>query len=162
MRASEIEEVLRTDVAEPSPAFAAELDRRVAEGFPKPARRRRAWLRPAIAGAAVLIGVAVVAVSLVGNGGPRRSAPVPLSQDRLGNALVERRTLKLRRQTRATRARIAELNATIVALSARLRTLRSRTSYSTVTVTLEQAKTKHAGGTGAAFDDARRILEGIL
>src|SRR5437763_14589979 len=81
MRASEIEEVLRTDVAEPSPAFAAELDRRVAEGFPKPARRRRAWLRPAIAGAAVLIGVAVVAVSLVGNGGPRRSAPVPLSRD---------------------------------------------------------------------------------
>ena len=281
MRLPEIEEVLRTDVAEPSPAFAAELDRRVAEGFPRPARQRRAWLRPAIAGVAVLIVVAVVAVSLIGNDGQRRrstsgeaaaqlprepsanaamsstaqpfsrlvdtrhverdvqltiaaardklqqtadgigtvaethhgfvysshvttgdagtaggtfelrvpqrelestiadlsklgelrsrsenaqdlTAPFSKTQDRLGNALVERRTLKLRRQTRATRARIAELNATIDALNARLRNLRSRTRYSTVTVTLEQAKTKHAGGTGAAFDDARRILEGIL
>ena len=280
MRLPEIEEVLRTDVEEPSPAFAAELDRRVAEGFPKPAKQRRAWLRPAIAGAAVLIVVAVLAVSLVGNDGrhrsstsgeaaaqlPRESAPAnamsstqPLSgavdarrverdvqltiaaardklqqtadgigtvaethhgfvysshvttgdagtaggsfelrvpqreleatiadlsklgelrsrsenaqdltapfsktQDRLGNALVERRTLKLRRQTRATRARIAELSATIDALNVRLKNLRDNTSYSTVTVTLEQAKKKQSGGTGAAFDDARRILEGML
>jgi hypothetical protein len=280
MRTSEIEEVLRSDVAEPSPAFAAELDRRVASGFPKPARRRRAWLRPAIAAAAVLIVVAVVVVSVTGNdeghrssssveaaaqmprelppasassspqqfslaGSSRRverdvqltiaatrdklqqtadgigtvaethhgfvytshvttgdagtaggsfelrvpqreleatiadlsklgelrsrsenaqdlTAPFGKTQDRLGNALVERRTLKLRRQTRATRARIAELNAEIDALNVRLRNLRSRTSYSTVMVTLEQAKKGHSGATGAAFDDARRILEGIL
>lgn len=273
MRLPEIEEVLRTDVEEPSPAFAAELDRRVADGFPKPVHRR-AWLRPALAGAAALVVVAVVAVSVVGGGehrvtstfharpkppalqefssvqptmalsvrrvqrdvqltiaaardklqqtadgigtvaethhgfvssshvttgdagtaggsfelrvpqreleatiadlsklGELRSrsenaqdltAPFSKTQDRLGNALVERRTLKLRRQTRATRARIAELNATIDALNARLKNLRSRTSYSTVTVTLEQAKKTHAGGTGAAFDDARKILEAML
>jgi Domain of unknown function (DUF4349) len=280
MRLPEIEEVLRTDVEEPSPAFAAELDRRVAAAFPKPARRRPQWLRPALAGAAVLVVAAVVVVSLIGGDGQHRSstsgeaaaqlprelsrqstlsapadqvlmvdarrvergvqltiaaardklqqtadaigtvaethhgfvssshvttgdagtaggtfelrvpqreleatiadlsklgelrsrsenaqdltAPFSKTQDRLGNALVERRTLKLRRPTRATRARIAELNATIDALNARLKNLRSRTSYSTVTVTLEQAKKNHAGGTGAAFDDARRILEGML
>jgi hypothetical protein len=266
MRAAEIEEVLRTDVAEPSPAFAAELDRRVAEGFPRPERQRRAWLRPALAAGAIVLVVAVAVVALrahqehkiseafkgstsgdaamlavpsrrverdvqltiaaahdklqqtadgVGTvaerhhgfvyssnvttgdaataGGtfqlrvPQReleatiadlsklgdlksrsenaqdlTAPFGRTQDRLGNALVERRTLKLRRQTPAVRARIAELNATIARLNARLRNLRSRTSYSTVTVTLEQARKKHAAGTGAAFDDARRILEGML
>ena len=269
MKATEIEEVLRTDVEEPSPAFAAELDRKVAEGFPRPPRRRPAWLRPALAGAAVLTVVAVVALSVTGghdevsspqaahlarespsaalsaaapltrrverdvqltiaaphdklqqtadgigtvaeshhgfvssshvttgdsaSGGtfelrvPQRelqstiadlsklgelrsrsesaqdlTAPYGRSQDRLGNALVERRTLKLRRQTPAVRARIAELNATVDHLSARLRNLRTRTSYSTVSVTLEQAKKKHSAGTGAAFDDAQRILEGML
>jgi hypothetical protein len=269
MRLPEIEEVLRTDVAEPSPAFAAELDRRVAEGFPRPARQRRTWLRPAIAGAAVVLVLVVVGVVALGRqedtvshafhgnmllrapadaaapltarrverdvqltiaatrdklqqtadgigtvaethhgfvasshvttgdagsaGGtfelrvPQRelqstiadlsklgelksrsenaqdlTAPFGRTQDRLGNALVERRTLKLRRQTPAVRARIAELNATIDGLTARLKNLRSVTSYSTVSVTLEQAKKKHAGGTGAAFDDARRILEGML
>jgi Domain of unknown function (DUF4349) len=268
MRTPEIEEVLRSDVAEPSPAFAAELDRRVADGFPRPPRQRRVWVRPALAGAAVLIVVAVVAISLTGSDGmtrvtgtfharlapdpgvsaaaaPRRvqrdveltiaappdklqqtadgvgtvaeshhgfvssshvttgdagasggtfelrvpqrelqstiadlsklgelrsrsessqdlTAPYGRTQDRLGNALVERRTLKLRRRTAAVRARIAELNATIDRLSARLRNLRTSTSYSTVSVTLEQAKKKHSAGTGAAFDDARRILEGML
>ena len=275
----QIEAVLRSDVAEPSPAFAAELDRRVREGFPQPPRRRPAWLRPALAGAAVLVVVAVVAVSLIGNDGQRRTstaalkaaptagaaqaqplaqqfrqfsgaselrkverdvqltiaapqdklqqaadgvgtvaeshhgfvssshvttgdtgaggsfelrvpqrelqstladlsklgelrsrsesaqdltAPYGRTQDRLGNALVERRTLKLRRPTDAIRARIAELSATIDRLSARLRNLRTRTSYSTVSVTLEQSKKKSGAGTGAAFDDARSILEGML
>jgi len=273
----QIEAVLRTDVAEPSPAFAAELDRRVREGFPKPPRRRRVWLRPALAGAAVLLVVAVVAVSVTGGDGQRTAlrapamraapdagvsarevspgaaltvssrrverdvqltiatpqdklqqaadgvgtvaeshhgfvasshvttgdggasggsfelrvpqrelqstiadlsklgelrsrsesaqdltAPYRRTQDRLGNALVERRTLKLRKPTAAIRARIAELNATIDRLSARLRNLRTRTSYSTVSVTLEQSKKKAGAGTGAAFDDARRILEGML
>jgi Domain of unknown function (DUF4349) len=269
MRAAEIEEVLRTDVAEASPAFAAELDRRVAKGFPRPARRRPRWLRPALAGAAALaVGAAIVVGSLSGGtehrastgmaagaevlqapaapaGAARRverdvqltiaaahgklqqtadgigtaaeshhgfvasshvttgdagtpggsfelrvpqreleatiadlsklgelrsrsenaqdlTAPFGRTQDRLGNALVELRTLKLRRRTPAVRARIAELNATIASLSARLRNLRGRTSYSTISVTLEQAKKKHAAGTGAAFDDARRILEGML
>src|SRR3954447_137639 len=64
----QIEAVLRSDPPEPSPAFAAELDRRVREGFPKPPRRRRVWLRPALAGAAVLVVVAVVAFSVVGGG----------------------------------------------------------------------------------------------
>src|SRR5436190_7534037 len=255
MRAPEIEEVLRTDGAEPSPGFAAEPDRRVAEGFPKPTRRPRPWLRPALAAAGVLIVVAVVALSVTGGrekvatfhareapaaafaqstAAPGRrverdvqltigaahdklqqtadgigtvaethhgfvysshvttgdagassgsfelrvpqrelqatiadlsklgelksrsensqdlTAPYGRTQDRLGNALVERRTLKLRRQTAAVRARIAELNATIDRLSARLRNLRTRTSYSTVTVTLEQAKKKRSAGTGAA------------
>jgi Domain of unknown function (DUF4349) len=261
----QIEAVLRSDVAEPSPAFAAELDRRVSEGFPKPARRPRPWLRPALAAGAVVLAAAIAVVALrlhqehkvseAFNGratdanllaaGPRRverdvrltiaasgdklqqtadaigttaeahhgfvasshvttgdtgtsggsfelrvpqrelestiadlsqlgqlrsrsenaqdlTAPFGRTQDRLGNALVERRTLKLRSQAPAVRARIAELNATIDRLGARLRNLRGRTSYSTVSVTLEQAKKKHAGGTGAAFDDARRILEGIV
>src|SRR4051794_33363892 len=70
----QIEEVLRTDVAEPSPAFAAEVDRRVAERFPKPARRRPQWLRPALAGAAALIVVAVVAISVIGNDGRHKSS----------------------------------------------------------------------------------------
>ena len=43
-----------------------------------------------------------------------------------------------------------------------MKNLRRNTAFSTVTVTLEQAKKKHAAGTGAAFDDARRILEGML
>jgi uncharacterized protein DUF4349 len=271
----QIEAVLRSDLPEPSPAFAAELDRRVREGFPKPPRRRPVWLRPAMAAAAVLVVVAVVALSVTGrsrdttaslpakpapqmrdlagqvsssavtvngerkvqrdvqltiaaphdklqqtadgvgtvaeshhgfvasshvttgdagaSGGsfelrvPQRelqstiadlsklgelrsrsenaqdlTAPYGRTQDRLGNALVERRTLKLRPQTPAIRARIAQLSATIDRLSARLRNLRSRTSFATVSVTLEQSKKKSEGGTGAAFDDARRILEGML
>src|SRR3954451_15642512 len=279
MRAPEIEEVLRTDVAEPSPAFAAELDELVRDGFPR-RQPRIAWpkLWPALAGAAVLLVVAVVALSVFGSddqhststavrkagpaargvrsagdasvqlsaamptrrvqrdvqltiaaangklqqvadsigtvaeshhgfvsnshvttgdtgasGGsfelrvPQRelqstiadlsklgelrsrsesaqdlTAPYGRSQARLGNALVEPRTLKLRTPTPATRARIAELNATIDRLSARLRNLRGRTSFSTVSVTLEQSKKKENGGTGAAWDDARRILDGML
>jgi hypothetical protein len=51
---------------------------------------------------------------------------------------------------------------TIDRLSARLRNLRGRTSFSTVSVTLEQSKKKENGGTGAAWDDARRILDGML
>src|SRR3954464_15246697 len=62
----QIEAVLRSDLPEPSPAFAAELDRQVRDGFPKPPRRRPVWLRPALAGAAVLVGVAVVAISTFG------------------------------------------------------------------------------------------------
>src|SRR3954447_10253404 len=273
----QIEEVLRSDLPEPSPAFAAELDRRVREGFPKPPRRRPVWLRPALAGAAVLVVIAVVALSVTGRsrdttaslpakpapqmrdlsagrqassnavmatgerkverdvqltiatpqdklqqaadgvgtvaeshhgfvssshvttgdagaaGGsfelrvPQRelqstiadlsklgelrsrsesaqdlTAPYGRTQDRLGNALVERRTLKLRPRTAAIRARIAELSATIDRLGARLRNLRGRTSFSTISVTLEQSKKKSGAGTGAAFDDARRILEGML
>src|SRR3954469_3730689 len=62
----QIEAVLGSDLPEPSAAFAAELDRRVREGFPKPPRRRPVWLRPALAGAAVLVVIAVVALSVTG------------------------------------------------------------------------------------------------
>src|SRR5438128_453997 len=79
MRASEIEEVLRSDVEEPSPAFAAELDRRVAAGFPKPAPQRRVWLRPALAATAAVVAVGVVAISLLGDDGQHRSTPHVLS-----------------------------------------------------------------------------------
>jgi hypothetical protein len=282
----QLEAALRADSAEPSPAFAAELDRRVREGFPKPARRRRVSLPslwPALAAATLLVVVAVVALSVLGGGGrsttttsalraqpapapvrdlaQRLSAATPAAgrrverdvqltiaaaqdnlqqaadgvgtvtqshggfvlsshvttgntgtsggsfelrvpqkeleatiadlsklghlrsrsengqdvtapynhvQDRLGNALIERRTLKL--QLRHTppgakadsiRARIATLNGAIDTLNLRLKNLRSRTVYSTVSVTLEASK-NGAGGTGAAFDDARRILQGML
>src|SRR4051795_12763421 len=228
----QIEAVLRSDVAEPSPAFAADLDRRGSEGFPKPARRPRPWLRPALAAGAVVVvaaiavigtrvqqehkisesfkgappallsraappdatlsaaaprrverdvqltiaapqdklqqaadGVGTVAESHHGfvssshvttgdagaSGGsfelrvPQRelqstiadlsklgelrsrsesaqdlTAPYGRTQDRLGNALVERRTLKLRSRTAAIRARIVELSVTIDRLGARL------------------------------------------
>src|SRR3954454_21071878 len=61
---------LRADSAEPRPAFAAELDRRVAAGFPKPRRRFSLpsfWI-PALAAAAVLIALAVVSISSLGGG----------------------------------------------------------------------------------------------
>ena len=96
------------------------------------------------------------------------TAPYNHIQDRLGTALVERRTLKLRlrhaqgAKADSIRARIATLNAAIDTLNARMKNLRSRTVFSTVSVTLEQAKKGSGGGTGAAFDDGRRILEGML
>jgi hypothetical protein len=285
----QLEAALRADAPEPSPAFAAELDRRVAERFPKPPRRRLSLpsLWPALAAATVLVVVAVVAISVLGGGADRRvtatfhgnleprdlsrraaptanslqqfsaassgrrverdvqltiaaardklqqaadgigtvaeshrgfvlsshvttggagpsggsfelrvpqrelqatiadlsklgdvrsrsengqdvTAPYNHIQDRLGTALVERRTLKLRlRHTQGAeadsiRARIATLNAAIDTLNARMKNLRSRTVFSTVSVTLEEAKKGSGGGTGAAFDDARRILEGML
>jgi hypothetical protein len=278
---------LRADSPEPEPRFAAELDRRVSDGFPRPRRRsalpaalRRRW-RPALAGAAVLIIAAVVAAGLLqrraedrigasfhalpkdatnavaapsvgstdqvlarrvernvqltiaaardklqeaadgvgtvaeshhgfvlsshvttgaaGTSGgsfelrvPQRelqatiadlsklgqlrsrsengqdmTAPYNDVQNRLGDALVERRTLKLRlrhahgSKADSIRARLATLNAAIDGLSSRMRDLRQRTILSTVSVTLEQAKDS-SGGTGPAFDDARRILEGML
>src|SRR4051812_33266368 len=90
----QIEAVLRSDVAEPSPAFAAELDGRVRDGFPKPPRRRPVWLRPALAGAAMLVVVAVVAISVTGGGerqvigtsGARLAAPRDLSARQFSRA----------------------------------------------------------------------------
>src|SRR3954449_4653419 len=66
----QLEAALRADAPEPSPAFAAELDRRVADGFPKPPRRRLSLpsLWPALAAATVLVVVAVVATSVLGGG----------------------------------------------------------------------------------------------
>src|SRR4051794_20497757 len=61
---------LRADSPEPGPAFATAMDRRMAEGFGKTKARRRmslpSFFMPALAGAAVLILVAVVAISSIG------------------------------------------------------------------------------------------------
>src|SRR4051794_36027259 len=62
---------LRADSPEPAPAFAAELDRRVAAGFPKPKSKRGRlalpsfWI-PALAAASLLIVAVVVGVSSLG------------------------------------------------------------------------------------------------
>jgi hypothetical protein len=95
------------------------------------------------------------------------TGPYNSVQRRLGNGLVERRTLKLRLR-HATgpkadqiRRRIATLNRAIDVLNSRMDDLRRRTVFSTVSVDLVQAKDS-SGGTGAAFDDARGILEGML
>jgi hypothetical protein len=96
-------------------------------------------------------------------------------QDKLGNALVERSTLKLRlrhatgAKKEAIRERLTEISAAVDSLSGRMRQLRSRTSYSTVSVTLEEDKGgaggaggSHDGGTGAAWHDAVHTLETLL
>jgi hypothetical protein len=94
-------------------------------------------------------------------------------QDKLGNALLEKRTLKLRlRHARgakkeAIRERLTEISAEVDSLSGQMRQLRSRTSYSTVSVTLEEDKDAggaggNHGGTGAAWHDALHTLETLL
>ena len=68
----QLEAALRADSPEPTPAFSAEMDRRVAEGFPKPQRRRRLSLPsfwPALAAATALIVAAVVGIGLLGSEG---------------------------------------------------------------------------------------------
>jgi hypothetical protein len=278
---------LRADSPEPGPAFATAMDRRMAEGFGKP--RRAKWslptfFMPALAGAAVLILVAVVAISsiggkdgdsgsvaavevqptvdsgrdlapAIGNGsaltaagrhversvdltistpgdklqeaadgvgtvaeshrgfvltshvntgdqgtpggtftlrvpqkelqstvadisklghlrgrnenGQDMTAPYNDVQDKLGNALLERRTLKLKlrhakgAKADAIRERLVALNAAIDSLNGRMRELKQRTVYSTVNVTLEEQQ-GDSGGVGAAWDDAQRTLEGML
>src|SRR4051794_14254432 len=65
---------LRADSPEPAPAFAAELDRRVAAGFPKLRSKRGRlalpsfWI-PALAAASLLIVAGVVGLSSPGGGG---------------------------------------------------------------------------------------------
>jgi hypothetical protein len=89
-------------------------------------------------------------------------------QDKLGNALLERRALKLKlrhakgAKADAIRIRIATLNSAIDSLNGQMHDLKRRTSYSTVNVTLEEQKGQSGGGTGAAWDDARGTLEGML
>src|SRR3954454_21018518 len=92
-------------------------------------------------------------------------------QDKLGNALVERRTLKLRLQrakgakAEAIRERLASLNAELRGLSSQMHQLRSRTAYSTVSLTLQEEKGGSGaggGGTGAAWHDAMHTLEAML
>jgi hypothetical protein len=92
-------------------------------------------------------------------------------QDRLGNALVERRTLKLRLRhakgpkADAIRARLVAVNADVRGLSTQMHELRSRTAYSTVSLTLQEDKGgagTGGGGTGAAWHDALHTLETLL
>jgi hypothetical protein len=95
------------------------------------------------------------------------TGPYNSVQRRLGNALVERRTLRERlrhasgSKADSIRARITRLSAVVDTLNSRMDDLRHRTVYSKISVDLEQARNS-SGGTGAAFDDARRILEGML
>jgi hypothetical protein len=94
-------------------------------------------------------------------------------QDRLGNALVERSTLRLRlrhakgSKADSIRARLVALNAAVRGLSSQMHELRNRTSYSTVSVTLQQDKSGAGaggggGGTGAAWHDAVHTLETLV
>src|SRR3954468_7844600 len=90
-------------------------------------------------------------------------------QDKLGNALVERSTLKRRlhrakgAKAEAIRERLASLNAEVRGLSSQMHELRSRTAFSTVSLTLEADKdgagAGGGGGTGAAWHDALHTLE---
>src|SRR5206468_2254295 len=67
-----------------------------------------------------------------------RTLPFRHVRDKLGSDLVERHTLRLRlrhshgAKADSIRARIAQLNAEIDALSGRMRGLKQRTLYSTV------------------------------
>jgi hypothetical protein len=267
---------IQADSPEPRPVFAAQLDRRVSDGFPKPRRALPRFLLPTLAAATAAVVVAVVAISSGGSdtvrpkesftsalatppnassggssltasgrkversveltiattsdklqaaadgvgtvaeshggfvltshvntgdtgaGGsftlrvPQRELQSTIAdisklghlrarsesgqdmtgsfndvQDRLGNALVERRTLKLKlRHAKGTKAddiriRIATLNAIVDGLNGQMRDLKRRTSYSKLNITLEQQKGA-SGGTGAAWHDATRTLEGML
>jgi hypothetical protein len=94
---------------------------------------------------------------------------VPFTQvrDRLASDQVERRALRVKlrhahgRQADAVRTRIVRLSAEIGGLSGRMHDLRSRATYSTVAVTLEQDQGA-SGGIGAAWHDTRRTLGDLL
>jgi ribosome-associated translation inhibitor RaiA len=89
-------------------------------------------------------------------------------QDRLGNALLERRKLKLKlrhakgAKADAIRAEIAGINREVNGLNSQMRQLRSRTVFSTIYVALEQEKDGAGAGVGAAWHDAQDTLGGML
>jgi hypothetical protein len=99
--------------------------------------------------------------------GQDMTAPYNDVQDKLGNALLERRTLKLKlrhakgAKADAIRVQLATLSAAIDSLNGRMRELKQRTVYSTINVTLQEEQGA-SGGVGAAWDDAQRTLEGML
>src|SRR4051812_27382212 len=99
--------------------------------------------------------------------GQDMTAPYNDVQDKLGNALIERRTLKLKlrhakgAKAEAIRERLVALNAAIATLNGRMHDLKRRTVYSTVNVTLREEQGA-SGGVGAAWDDAQNTLEGML
>jgi hypothetical protein len=104
--------------------------------------------------------------------GQDMTAPYNDVRTRLGNALLERTTLKLRlrhahgRAADSIRVRLAALSVTIGSLNGQMNDLRKRTVFSTVNVTLEQDPAAGGagggGGTGAAWHDALHNLEALL
>src|SRR3954452_15890933 len=87
MSVPEIEAVLRGDVPEPDPVFGHELDRRVAEGFPR--KRRRLWrppLKPALAAAVAATAAAVIGVVTLG--GTSEQATVRPETGEVGTGLA--------------------------------------------------------------------------
>jgi hypothetical protein len=103
------------------------------------------------------------------------TAPYRGTQKRLGNALLERSTVrdKLRDavpgsdEEEQLRSRLRALNAEVADLSSRMDSLKRRTVFSTVTVTLEEKEQENGGGAGGtgpgdALDDALGTLSGAL
>jgi hypothetical protein len=96
------------------------------------------------------------------------------TEDRLGNALLERRQTADRLRTahgaeaERLRARLRELTLEVRTLGAQMRDLRRKTAMSTVDVRLEEKPASHGGGglfgggPGAALDDVGAILAGTL
>jgi hypothetical protein len=102
------------------------------------------------------------------------TAPYRHTQDRLGNALLELRALKLRLRRAADgteadriRGQIARVRGDVNALGSRMRDLRRRTQMSTVNVSLEQGSKRGGAGsgghdsTGDAWRDAKHNLSAI-
>jgi hypothetical protein len=101
------------------------------------------------------------------------TAPYRHTQNRLGNLLLERRAT-IDRLHAATgdealtlRSRLRRINAEIEDLSGRMRGLKQRTVFSTVTVSLEQKRESGAAGgprsgPGGALHDALNSLAGAL
>jgi hypothetical protein len=89
-------------------------------------------------------------------------------QDKLGNALLERRKLKLKlrhakgAKADSIRAQIAGLNGVVDGLNTQMRELRKRTVFSTIYVTLQQEDEDAGAGFGGAWSDAQDILGGML
>jgi hypothetical protein len=95
------------------------------------------------------------------------TVPFRQVQDRLASALIERRALRVRLRhahgprADALRVRIVQLNAEVDGLTGQMHDLRSRATYSTVAVTLEQ-EAGTSGGIGAAWHDTRRTLADLV
>jgi hypothetical protein len=96
------------------------------------------------------------------------TAPYRGVEQRLGDALVERRAMQedLRGadgpEAEALREQLRALSAEIESLSAERERLERKTVLSTVNVTLEEMGETESGGVGAAFDDVLGTLEGAL
>jgi hypothetical protein len=96
------------------------------------------------------------------------TAPYRGIEKRLGEALVERRTMEAELRdadgpkAEALREQLRALSEEIDSLSAQRERLRRKTVFSTVTVTLEERGETESGGIGGAFGDVGRTLEGAL
>jgi hypothetical protein len=100
------------------------------------------------------------------------TAPYRATQDRLGNLLLEKRTLEDKLEDATgdeeieLRAQLRAVNAEIRDVSSRMNDLRRRTIFSTVTVSLEESKGESGAGGGSgpggAWDDAKSTLSDLL